>query len=205
MGCLELFIFENGQPMTTPPPKVYFWAFRLAVWCAVCCLCLFNRLRLNFPFYQIFPSRWLQSCLGVCLVPPGLGLPSPAPPHICQREGRFHLLSTQSRFCQHQNLQSGIHREKPWGRRKGGTWQSSLAPPSHINPSLGMCSGLSLFWLFVCAFHFYPSLYVCLSLYLLDCLHVFVFPLWGCVLGLSLFVCLCFFFVYASLYVCLSL
>ena len=33
MGCLELFIFENGQPMTTPPPKVYFWAFRLTVWC----------------------------------------------------------------------------------------------------------------------------------------------------------------------------
>ena len=31
MGCLELFIFENGQPMTTPPPKVYFWAFRLTV------------------------------------------------------------------------------------------------------------------------------------------------------------------------------
>jgi len=30
-GCLELFIFENGQPMTTPPPKVYFWAFRLTV------------------------------------------------------------------------------------------------------------------------------------------------------------------------------
>ena len=33
MGCLELFIFENGQPMTTPPPKVYFWAFRLTVYC----------------------------------------------------------------------------------------------------------------------------------------------------------------------------
>ena len=33
MGCLELFIFENGQPMTTPPPKVYFWAFRLTVNC----------------------------------------------------------------------------------------------------------------------------------------------------------------------------
>ena len=33
MGCLELFIFENGQPMTTPPPKVYFWAFRLTVKC----------------------------------------------------------------------------------------------------------------------------------------------------------------------------
>ena len=31
MGCLELFIFENGQPMMTPPPKVYFWAFRLTV------------------------------------------------------------------------------------------------------------------------------------------------------------------------------
>ena len=33
MGCLELFIFENGQPMTTPPPKLYFWAFRLTVKC----------------------------------------------------------------------------------------------------------------------------------------------------------------------------
>lgn len=31
MECLELFIFENGQPMTMPPPKVYFWAFRLTV------------------------------------------------------------------------------------------------------------------------------------------------------------------------------
>ena len=31
MGCYELFIFENGQPMTTPPPKVSFWAFRLTV------------------------------------------------------------------------------------------------------------------------------------------------------------------------------
>ena len=35
MGCLELFIFENGQPMTTPPPKVYFWAFRLTVTYAI--------------------------------------------------------------------------------------------------------------------------------------------------------------------------
>ena len=66
-----------------------------------------------------------------------------------------------------------------------------------------MCSG----FVFVCAFLFYASLYVCLSLCLLDCLYVFVFPLWGCVpsLSLSLFVCLCFFFAYASLYVCLSL
>ena len=31
MGCLERFIFENGQPMTTPPPKVSFWTFRLTV------------------------------------------------------------------------------------------------------------------------------------------------------------------------------
>ena len=31
MGCLEPSIFENGQHMTTPPPKVYFWAFRLTV------------------------------------------------------------------------------------------------------------------------------------------------------------------------------
>ena len=38
MGCLELFIFENGQPMTTPPPKVYFWAFRLTVNAAIGCL-----------------------------------------------------------------------------------------------------------------------------------------------------------------------
>ena len=43
MGCLELFIFENGQPMTTPPPKVYFWAFRLTVswaWSAFILRCL---------------------------------------------------------------------------------------------------------------------------------------------------------------------
>ena len=29
--CKELFIFENGQPLTTPPPQVSFWAFRLTV------------------------------------------------------------------------------------------------------------------------------------------------------------------------------
>ena len=31
MECKELFIFENGQPLTTPPPQVSFWAFRLTV------------------------------------------------------------------------------------------------------------------------------------------------------------------------------
>ena len=31
MECKELFIFENGQPVTTPPPQVSFWAFRLTV------------------------------------------------------------------------------------------------------------------------------------------------------------------------------
>ena len=67
----------------------------LSVVCASLIVCVWIFLP-----YQIFPSRWLQSCLGVCLVPPGLGLPSPAPPHICQREGRFHLLSIQSKFCQ---------------------------------------------------------------------------------------------------------
>ena len=31
MESKELFIFENGQPLTTPPPQVSFWAFRLTV------------------------------------------------------------------------------------------------------------------------------------------------------------------------------
>ena len=31
MECKELFTFENGQPLTTPPPQVSFWAFRLTV------------------------------------------------------------------------------------------------------------------------------------------------------------------------------
>ena len=31
MECKELFIFENGQPLTTPPPQVSFGAFRLTV------------------------------------------------------------------------------------------------------------------------------------------------------------------------------
>ena len=35
MECKELFIFENGQPLTTPPPQVSFWAFRLTVGCSL--------------------------------------------------------------------------------------------------------------------------------------------------------------------------
>ena len=37
MECKELFIFENGQPLTTPPPQVSFWAFRLTVACDCHC------------------------------------------------------------------------------------------------------------------------------------------------------------------------
>ena len=138
-----------------------------AVLCAVCCLCLYNRLRLNFPLYQIFPSRWLQSCLGVCLVPPRLGLPSPAPPHICQREGRFHLLSTQSRFCQLMYVRAYYQEYIEKSLEGGGKVESGRVPWRHLLTSI---------------------------------------PLWGCVLGLSMFVCLSVFFsVYASLCVCLLL
>ena len=54
MGCYELFIFENGQPMMMPPPKVSFWAFRLTVTTFFC----------RHVAHRVF---FLRVCLFLCL------------------------------------------------------------------------------------------------------------------------------------------
>ena len=55
MECKELFIFENGQPLTTPPPQVSFWAFRLTV--SSTCTCTWK--------CSISPSLSLALVLGL--------------------------------------------------------------------------------------------------------------------------------------------
>ena len=156
MTCI--FTHRKLSPCTFPA------IHKFAVWCAVCSLCFFNRLRLNFPFNQIFPSRWLQSCLGVCLVPPGLGLPSPAPPHICQREGRFHLLSTQSRFCQVMYVRAFHQEYIEKSLEGGGKVEPGRVPWRHLLTSIplwGCVLGLSMVVFSSLLFFVYASLYVC--------------------------------------------
>ena len=52
MECKELFIFENGQPLTTPPPQVSFWAFRLTV--LILCFLILNIFSICFVFHSKF-------------------------------------------------------------------------------------------------------------------------------------------------------
>ena len=126
-----------------------------AVWCAVCCLCFFNRLRLNFPSLPNIPFQ-VVAVLSGCL--PGSswsGTPQPSTPtYLPKRRSLSSFVNSEQILPSdvRQSLPSGIHWEKPWGRRKSGTWQSSLAPPSHINTSLGMCSGFVYVCLLVFAF-----------------------------------------------------
>ena len=161
--CFLVFVLKCRASLHIASYLCTFPAIQVfAVWCAVCCLCFFNRLRLNFPSLPNIPFQ-VVAVLSGCL--PGSswsGTPQPSTPtYLPKRRSLSSVVNSEqilptSEPIIRNTLRKALRAEEKWNLAEflGATFSHQ----SLFGDVFWVCLCFLFMHIFV-----YASLYVCLS------------------------------------------